>query len=134
MNRRVTTRECQRCGHVWLPRHLDKPTVCPKGRNSGCGSVQWDKPPPALASGAQYFRVTFASGVGAMMGHADTALEIWRAMPDEAKALRVRWQGRTYDAIQFAAAVQTELEKQESFDDMPDDPEAYYNFRAEEMP
>jgi predicted Zn-ribbon and HTH transcriptional regulator len=28
-----------RCGHEWLPRGDEKPTVCPK-----CKSPRWDKP------------------------------------------------------------------------------------------
>ncbi|MCJ7443057.1 MAG: hypothetical protein MUO26_00750 [Methanotrichaceae archaeon] len=31
--------ECLRCGHKWIPRSDQKPTVCPK-----CSSPYWDKP------------------------------------------------------------------------------------------
>ena len=29
---------CERCGHSWLPRSEEKPTICPK-----CKSPYWDK-------------------------------------------------------------------------------------------
>ena len=108
MGRRVTTRECQRCGHVWLPSRLGTPQVCPKrrGTNSGCGSVRWNKPQPE-----DFFRVTYVSGTS-LMGHADSALDIYRDRPSEAQVLRVRWQGRTLDAIQFAAEVQAGLARE----------------------
>lgn len=32
--------KCERCGHVWLPRNVDKePRVCPK-----CKSPYWNTP------------------------------------------------------------------------------------------
>ena len=31
--------KCYRCGHEWLQRDQDKPTICPK-----CKSPYWDKP------------------------------------------------------------------------------------------
>lgn len=32
--------ECERCGHLWIPRELDvEPKVCPK-----CKSPYWDTP------------------------------------------------------------------------------------------
>ena len=110
MGRRVTTRECQRCGHVWLPTKLGRPKVCPKrlGTNSGCGSVRWATPQPE-----DFFRVTYVSGTS-LMGHADSALDIYRDRPSEAQVLRVRWQGRTLDAIQFAAEVQAGLAREGS--------------------
>ena len=30
---------CERCGHQWVPREEERPTVCPK-----CKSPYWDKP------------------------------------------------------------------------------------------
>jgi predicted Zn-ribbon and HTH transcriptional regulator len=30
---------CLRCGYNWVPRHLNKPTTCPK-----CGSHHWGEP------------------------------------------------------------------------------------------
>jgi hypothetical protein len=110
MRRRVTTRECQRCGHVWLPAKLSTPQVCPKrrGTNSGCGSVRWNKPQPA-----EFFRLTYQGGTS-LMGHADSALDIWsRDRPDEAQVLRVRWQNRTLNAIEFADEINKELARQE---------------------
>ncbi|MGO9646140.1 MAG: hypothetical protein ACLPY5_15520 [Candidatus Bathyarchaeia archaeon] len=31
--------ECTRCGHQWIPRSDDHPTICPK-----CKSPYWDRP------------------------------------------------------------------------------------------
>ena len=32
--------QCERCGHVWVPRNKEEyPNVCPK-----CKSAYWDKP------------------------------------------------------------------------------------------
>lgn len=31
--------ECERCGHKWVPRDEEKPTVCPK-----CKSPYWNRP------------------------------------------------------------------------------------------
>ena len=31
--------QCERCGHMWVPRREEKPRVCPK-----CKSPYWDKP------------------------------------------------------------------------------------------
>lgn len=35
----VAEQECTRCGHKWLPRTLEKPTVCPS-----CKTPYWDRP------------------------------------------------------------------------------------------
>jgi predicted Zn-ribbon and HTH transcriptional regulator len=31
--------KCERCGHQWLPRTMERPTICPK-----CKTAYWDKP------------------------------------------------------------------------------------------
>ena len=31
--------KCERCGHKWIPRKKEYPTICPK-----CKSPYWDKP------------------------------------------------------------------------------------------
>jgi len=31
--------ECERCGHQWIPRGNENPSVCPK-----CKSPYWNKP------------------------------------------------------------------------------------------
>ena len=27
---RITKFKCQKCGHIWIPRKEEKPTICPK--------------------------------------------------------------------------------------------------------
>lgn len=36
---KVTGFQCERCGHVWVPKSERRPTICPK-----CKSPYWDKP------------------------------------------------------------------------------------------
>jgi len=35
----ITHNECQRCGHVWVPRKANDVRICPK-----CKSAYWDTP------------------------------------------------------------------------------------------
>jgi len=35
----ISAVKCLRCGYEWVPRHLNKPRICPK-----CGSHYWDEP------------------------------------------------------------------------------------------
>lgn len=35
----IAERRCQRCGHIWWPRRLKQPTICPK-----CKSALWQVP------------------------------------------------------------------------------------------
>jgi predicted Zn-ribbon and HTH transcriptional regulator len=35
----IISYKCDRCGHRWIPREKEKPTICPK-----CKSPYWNKP------------------------------------------------------------------------------------------
>ena len=35
----VTAYRCDRCGHKWIPRSNEKPTICPE-----CKRPYWNKP------------------------------------------------------------------------------------------
>ncbi len=34
--------ECRKCGHVWVPRKLEVPKICP---NPKCHSAKWNEEP-----------------------------------------------------------------------------------------
>jgi len=43
---KVKAYKCERCGHEWIPRKKEYPTLCPNCKSAcpNCKSAYWDKP------------------------------------------------------------------------------------------